>query len=74
MSKNIYFSDLFCGAGGISLGFLKTGFQPVLASDFWDKSEINFKLNKQLKKIKFLRADLSEKKKYKINIKITKKY
>ena len=45
MSKNIYFSDLFCGAGGISLGFLKAGLKPVLVSDFWDKSETNFKID-----------------------------
>ena len=61
MTKNIYFSDLFCGAGGISLGFLKAGLKPALASDFWDKSELNFKLNKNLKKIKFLNRDLGKK-------------
>ena len=60
MGKNIYFSDLFCGAGGITLGFLKAGLKPVLASDFWNKSELNFKLNKKLKKIKFLNKDLGK--------------
>lgn len=62
MGKNIYFSDLFCGAGGITLGFLKAGLKPVLASDFWDKSELNFKLHKKLKKIKFLNKDLGNEK------------
>ncbi len=61
MTKNIYFSDLFCGAGGISLGFLRAGLRPALASDFWDKSELNFRLNKNLKKIKFLKRDLGKK-------------
>lgn len=66
MKKNIYFSDLFCGAGGISLGFLKAGLKPFLASDNWDKSENNFKLNKDLKKIKFMKLDLSKKENIKL--------
>ena len=28
--------DLFCGAGGLSLGFRDAGFEPVLAAD-WDE-------------------------------------
>ena len=33
MKNNII--DLFCGCGGLSLGFEKAGFSPVLAIDFW---------------------------------------
>lgn len=39
--------DLFCGCGGLSLGFQKSGFQIVHAFDNWDKAvhiyNINFK-------------------------------
>tara|TARA_B100000787_G_C16178795_1_gene290546 strand:+ start:342 stop:1445 length:1104 start_codon:yes stop_codon:yes gene_type:complete len=72
MNKNIYFSDLFCGAGGISLGFMKAGLKPALVSDNWEKSEINFKLNKKLKKVKFLRSDLSQRKNIKLISKLLK--
>ena len=30
--------DLFCGAGGLSLGFLNAGIEVVGAFDFWDKA------------------------------------
>ena len=30
--------DLFCGCGGLSLGFEKAGFQLVRAFDNWDKA------------------------------------
>jgi len=72
MNKSIYFSDLFCGAGGISLGFLKAGLKPFLVSDNWEKSEINFKLNKKLQKIKFLKSDLSQKKNIQLISKLLK--
>ena len=29
--------DLFCGCGGMSLGFQNSGFQIIGAYDFWDK-------------------------------------
>ncbi len=30
--------DLFCGCGGLSLGFLKAGFDVVAGFDFWDEA------------------------------------
>lgn len=36
MKKPLNFVDLFCGAGGFSLGFLKAGFKCVGAFDNWD--------------------------------------
>ena len=30
--------DLFCGIGGLSLGFENSGFEIVSAYDFWDKA------------------------------------
>ena len=35
--------DLFCGCGGLSLGFEKAGFQLVRAFDNWDKA-VNIQL------------------------------
>ena len=34
--KNNKIIDLFCGCGGLSLGFEMAGFEPVLAIDFWE--------------------------------------
>ena len=35
MEKKIKIVDLFSGAGGLSYGFEKAGFEPVLAVDMW---------------------------------------
>lgn len=37
--KPAYFVDLFCGAGGLSLGFIWAGWRPVVASD-WDSAAV----------------------------------
>jgi len=37
--------DLFCGAGGLSLGFEKAGFKPVLAIDFWNRAILTYNHN-----------------------------
>jgi DNA (cytosine-5)-methyltransferase 1 len=34
MPKKLRVIDLFCGAGGFTLGFVRTGFEPVFALDF----------------------------------------
>ena len=41
--KNII--DLFCGAGGLSLGFEKAGFNIVLANDIDESSIKTFRKN-----------------------------
>ena len=35
MAKQLNLIDLFCGAGGFSLGFEQAGFESVLAIDKW---------------------------------------
>ncbi len=37
--------DLFCGCGGLSLGFMQVGFQVVAAIDNWDKAIQVYKQN-----------------------------
>lgn len=37
--------DLFCGCGGMSLGFQKESYDIMAAFDFWDKSIENYKKN-----------------------------
>ena len=39
--------DLFCGCGGLSLGFQNAGFQIVRAFDNWDKAANNYNANFQ---------------------------
>jgi len=37
--------DLFCGCGGLSLGFQNAGFTILRAFDIWDKAINNYNLN-----------------------------
>ena len=37
--------DLFCGCGGLSLGFMKAGFEIVAGFDFWDEAIEVYKRN-----------------------------
>jgi DNA (cytosine-5)-methyltransferase 1 len=47
--------DLFCGAGGLSLGLEKAGFKPLLAIDNWPAAQQTFSMN--FPKVPFLLAD-----------------
>lgn len=49
MKKKRNIIDLFCGAGGLSLGFEKTGFESVLAIDMWEDAINTFNLNRNKK-------------------------
>ena len=40
--------DLFCGAGGLSRGFLDAGFDVVLGVDY---DSLHFKLSKQIMEV-----------------------
>ena len=37
--------DLFCGCGGLSLGFMKAGFEIAAGFDFWDEAIEVYKSN-----------------------------
>lgn len=39
--------DLFCGAGGMSLGFEKAGFHSVLAIDKWNDAIVTYNANRE---------------------------
>lgn len=41
--------DLFCGCGGLSLGFEQAGFDCVLAIDFWDEAIDTYNYNREKK-------------------------
>lgn len=41
--------DLFCGCGGLSLGFEKAGFEPVLAIDLWKDAIVTYNHNREKK-------------------------
>ena len=45
--KNII--DLFCGAGGFSLGFERAGFESILAIDFWEDAILTYNHNRENK-------------------------
>ena len=45
LGKPGYFVDLFCGAGGLSLGFLWAGWKPIAANDIDEKSLETYKNN-----------------------------
>ena len=39
--------DLFCGCGGLSLGFEMAGFEPILAIDLWKDAIITYNHNRK---------------------------
>lgn len=41
--------DLFCGCGGLSLGFEMAGFEPILAIDLWKDAIITYNRNRDEK-------------------------
>ena len=41
--------DLFCGAGGLSLGFEKAGFHSILAIDKWNDAILTYNYNRENK-------------------------
>lgn len=49
--------DLFCGCGGLSLGFERAGFKPVLAIDVWKDALTTYEFNNL--EVKTLCADIS---------------
>lgn len=53
------FVDLFCGAGGFTIGFSRAGWKPLLGVDFNKYVELTHKHN--FSTIPFIKADLSDK-------------
>ena len=49
MKNNLKVIDLFCGAGGLSLGFENQGFESVLAVDMWNNAIDTFNNNRENK-------------------------
>ena len=41
--------DLFCGIGGLSLGFEQAGFDVISAIDMWEDAVITYNHNRKLK-------------------------
>lgn len=49
--------DLFCGCGGMSLGFEQAGFKVILGIDIWEDALKTYQFNRE--GVKTLRADMS---------------
>lgn len=45
MNERPQLVDLFCGAGGMTLGFLRAGFEVTLAYDSWDRAVESYQRN-----------------------------
>ena len=45
MKDNLTYMDLFCGAGGFSIGFGDQNFELLLANDIWGKALNTFRSN-----------------------------
>lgn len=58
---NLEFADLFCGAGGISIGLKNAGFIPKHAVDIWNASKNNYSQYSYLKEAEFHQLDLLNK-------------
>ena len=50
MKKKII--DLFCGCGGLSLGFEQAGFEVAYAIDMWDKAIMTYNHIRPMKPLK----------------------
>jgi len=57
MTSRLTCVDLFCGAGGFSLGFLKAGFEIVAATDYQESAQRTYTHNLDSP---FLRADIAD--------------
>ena len=49
MQNELKIVDLFCGAGGFSLGFEREGFESVLAIDKWNDAVLTYNYNREVK-------------------------
>ena len=52
------FADLFCGCGGLSIGFINAGFVDAIAADFWDVAKDNYLSYKPLAKTTFFQTNM----------------
>jgi len=50
--------DLFCGSGGLTLGFKWAGFSTIAANDFFKEAGLTFKAN--FPKVKFVGGDITK--------------
>ena len=47
MQNDLKIVDLFCGAGGFSLGFEREGFDSILAIDKWNDAVLTYNHNRE---------------------------
>lgn len=59
MRNDLKIVDLFCGAGGLSLGFEEAGFNSVLAIDMWAQAIETFNFNRKNNPVGIV-ADISK--------------
>lgn len=60
-NRNLQLVDFFCGAGGLSLGFLQEGFNVVLANDIEDVCVETYKYNHpELPSGRIIKGDIKE--------------
>lgn len=59
MKDSLKIIDLFCGAGGLSLGFEKAGFESILAIDMWPQAIETFNYNRKNNPVGIV-ADISK--------------
>lgn len=45
INKEYKFADLFCGAGGLSIGLVKAGYRPILYADVFKDALLTYKKN-----------------------------
>ena len=59
--ETIKFVDLFCGAGGMSLGFERAGFEPSIAIDWEDSAIETYRYNRpNMSKENIISADIED--------------
>ena len=60
MKSKFSVADLFCGVGGLSLGFQKAGFDIKMAADNWDEALEVYSKNFKHKIVKLDLSDVNE--------------
>lgn len=60
--ETLKFADVFCGAGGLSIGLVESGMRDIISCDFWDVAKENYTSYSKLSESRFYQINMHDKK------------